>query len=130
MTCFGDVLLYQEEAPRQTQDFLERLYVLAGLRTTWCPRGRAGRRGQEEGSLGFSALNLNPVKQEVMDGWDYKCLVLSSWRHFSLIQCWSHAVRIAKILTIKILMKPFCIGMLGSSKEDHPEIPACVQLSV
>lgn len=40
----------------QTQDLLERLYLLGGLGTHWCSHGQAGGSGRGEGDLGFAAV--------------------------------------------------------------------------
>lgn len=49
---------YQEEAQGQIWDTRERLYLLGGLGTLWCPPGTAGKSGWGEGALGISASTI------------------------------------------------------------------------
>ena len=53
----------QEETPGQTEDMLERLYLSAGLGTSWCPSGRVGRRDGGEEHLEFFAQAVAPATQ-------------------------------------------------------------------
>lgn len=49
---------YQEEAQGQIWDTQERLYLLGGLGTLWCPPGTAGKSCWGEGALGVSASTV------------------------------------------------------------------------
>ena len=50
-----------EETPGQTEDTLERLYLWAGLGTSWCPPGGVGGSGRGEERLVLPAPALAPV---------------------------------------------------------------------
>ena len=51
-------MLIWDETPGQTQDTLERLYLLGGLSISWCSPGRVGRSGRGEERLDLPAENL------------------------------------------------------------------------
>ena len=51
-----------EETSGQTQDTLERLYLLAGLGTSLCPPGGVGGCSWGEGSVWMSLLKLLPPR--------------------------------------------------------------------
>ncbi|XP_065326777.1 5-hydroxytryptamine receptor 3C-like [Pelmatolapia mariae] len=58
-----------ERRPRgKTQDTLESLYRLAGLRMPWCSPGQAGGGGWGEGGLGFSAWAAAPATRPWKSG--------------------------------------------------------------
>ena len=45
------------------KDTLERLYLLAGLETSWCPPGGVGGSGRGEERLDLPAQTVAPVTQ-------------------------------------------------------------------
>ena len=61
----GDVLvmLIREETLGHTEDMLERLFLSAGLGTSWCPPGGNGGSGRGKERLDLSAKTTDPMTQ-------------------------------------------------------------------